>query len=79
MKRVIHAHLNQTIHFQLKEDIEYDGTVLRVQVECEAYKNLLERKHTKYKLVDKQVLGDGSILTKIKKQMNHYDIGDYLN
>ena len=78
MKRVKAACLEQTIHFQLKEELPKEVAVKDVHSELEAYKAQLEHKHTKFKVVAQSTLEDGSILLKIKKQYNSYDCGDYL-
>ena len=79
MKRVKTACLEQTIHFQLKEDLPRTMAVQEVQREVESYKAQLVRKNTKFKIVDESVQQDGSIILKIKKQHNHYDCEGYLD
>ena len=79
MKRVQAACLNQTIHFQLKEDIGHDDAINNIKEEYANYKAVLERSHTKYKITEEKVQDDGSIIIKIKKQYNSYDVGNYLD
>lgn len=79
MKRVKFACLSQTIHFQLKEDIPRGAAVIGAKEEFEAYKQKLERSHTAYKIENEQIQDDGSIIVKIKKQVNNYEFGDYLD
>ena len=79
MKRVKAACIQQTLHFQLKEDMEHHAAVHAAQEEYEHYKRQLERKGTKYRIVEEQTQSDGSILVKIKKQYNDHDCGDYLD
>jgi hypothetical protein len=79
MKRVKAACLLQTIHFQLKDDIEKSLAVKNAREEAEHYKSLLTKNRTKYKVVDETVQPDGSILMKIAKQYTTYSIGDYLD
>ena len=79
MKRVKAACIQQTLHFQLKEDLGHRAAVHAVQEEYEHYKRQLERKGTKYRIVEEQTQPDGSILVKIKKQYNDHDCGDYLD
>lgn len=80
MKRVKYACLEQTIHFQLKEDnIGHEAAMKAVKDELENYKSSLDRKHTKYKILDEQVQSDGSIIIKIKRQYNDYSCGEYLD
>lgn len=79
MKRVISACLEQTIHFQLKDDIDHNTAVDFVKSEVEHYKKSLEAKRTKYKIVDEKTMEDGSIVVKIKKQVSSYDVGEYMD
>ncbi|MDR3332075.1 MAG: hypothetical protein LBT08_05545 [Synergistaceae bacterium] len=53
--------------------------VRMVKEEFESYKQLLERNRTKYIIVDEKTKDDGSIIIKVKKQINSYDTGDYLD
>lgn len=79
MKRIQTACLDQTIHFQLKDDISHDEGVNLVKEEYANYKATMDRNHTKYKVVDEKIEDNGSITIKIKKQYNSYDIGNYLD
>lgn len=79
MKRIQSACLNQTIHFQLKDGVGRDFAVKEVQKEYENYKKMLSRNCTQHKIVDEKTNDDGSIIIKVKKQVNNYDIGEYLN
>lgn len=79
MKRIKAACMEQTIHFMLKEDVPKTVAVKEVQMELKKYKELLDRKKTKYKVVEEKQQPDGSIMLKIKKQYNEYAIGDYLD
>ena len=79
MKRVQSACLEQTVHFQLKEDVIGHAAALRaVAEEVEQYKAQMDRKHVKHKILEETTQPDGSILVKIKRQYNNYDCGDYL-
>lgn len=78
MKRVKAACICQTLHFMLKEDVAHDYAVSLVKQEVEQYKTTLERKHTKYKIVEQNEQPDGSILLKIIKQYNSSPVGNYL-
>ncbi|MBR5559654.1 MAG: hypothetical protein IKU72_05360 [Oscillospiraceae bacterium] len=79
MKRVHSACLEQTIHFQLKEDeIGHEAALRSVANEVAQYKAMLERKHIKHKILDETTQPDGSIMVKIKRQYNSYNLGDYL-
>jgi hypothetical protein len=79
MKRIQAACLNQTIHFLLKDDVPRDEATKGVKAEFEAYKKKLEHSRTVYKILDEQAQADGSIIVKIKKQINQYDVGGYLD
>ena len=79
MKRIQSACLEQTLHFQLKEDVDHSLAVSEVQAEYEKYKNRLNKMKVRYEIVEERVQDDGSILLKIKKQYNGYDVGEYLN
>jgi len=79
MKRVQAACLLQTLHFQLKEDIDHDLAVKTVQDEVAHYKAQLERNRTAFKIDEEIVQPDGSILIKIRKQYNAVRVGDYLD
>ena len=52
MKRIKAACLLQTIHFQLKDDLGHAAAVKAVKDELEHYKVQLERKNTKFRIVD---------------------------
>lgn len=78
MKRIKAACLEQTLHFQLKDDIEHDEAVRLVQEEYEQYKRKLDHKRVMYRIVSEHTQEDGSILVEIKKQYLHHEIGNYL-
>lgn len=79
MKRIKSACLLQTICFQARD--EYDSAFNRQQVqkEYEAYKALMNRRGTKFKILEEKVLDNGSIVIKLKKQNNQQPIGDYFD
>ena len=79
MKRIQSACLSQTIHFQLKDDLEHSQAVEQVRAEYAHYKQLLERNRTQYKIVEQVTQPDGSIILKVIKQYNSSPVGDYLN
>jgi len=79
MKRVKYACLDQTIHFQLKEDlVSHEAAARAVKDELTQFKAQLERKRSKFKIVEETVQSDDSIILKVKRQYNDYDCGDYL-
>ena len=78
MKRIKFACLEQTIHFELKEELNHDEGVALVRQEVEAYKQGLDRRHAKYRVEGEEEQPDGSVLLKIRKQYNTYPCGTYL-
>lgn len=79
MKRVKAACICQTLHFMLKEEIAHDQAVKIIEQEVEQYLKSLERNRTQYKIVDKSVQPDGSVIMKVIKQYNASPVGDYLD
>lgn len=79
MKRIKEACLLQTIHFQLKEDLEHDAAVQAVRAEVEHYKTQLDRSRTRYQITEEAEQPDGSILIHIKKQYNNHSRGAYMD
>lgn len=79
MKRIKSACLIQTVHFLLKDDLPHAEAVRAAKHEYEHYKALMDRNHTKYKIVREEEQKDGSLLVEIRKQYNYYDCGAYLN
>ncbi|MBU9727448.1 hypothetical protein [Diplocloster modestus] len=66
MKRIISACLEQTQKFESLEEFE-------------AYQNSLDRKHIKYKIVDKQEQPGHSVSIKIIRSYNDYPVGNYMD
>ena len=79
MKRIKAACIYQTLHFQLKQDLEHSIAVRLVREEVEHYKQALERNRTRYKIVDEAEQEDGSVVIRIIKQYNRSPAGDYLD
>lgn len=79
MKRVKAACICQTLHFMLKDEIVHDQAVKIIEQEIEQYLKSLERNRTEYKIVDKSVQPDGSVIMKVIKQYNASPVGDYLD
>ena len=65
MKRIQSACLEQTILFELTEELKH-------------YKSELDRKRIPYKVVSETAHPDGSVVIKLKKRYNQYGLGDYL-
>lgn len=78
MKRIKAACLLQTVHFQLKEELGHDLAVRAVRDEVEHYRKQLERRRTRYQILDETEQPDGSIVIHLKKQYNNYDCGEYI-
>ena len=70
MKRVKAACICQTLHFQLKEDVEHDYAGKLVCEEVAHYKATLDRNQTKYRILEEIHQEDGSIMLKVIKQYN---------
>lgn len=79
MKRVKAACICQTLHFMLKDEIAHEQAVKIIEQEVEQYLKSLERNRTQYKIVDKSVQPDGSVIMKVIKQYNASPVGDYLD
>lgn len=79
MKRIQSACLIQTIGFYPK--VEHPTQLERnlVQQEYENYKNLMDRRGTKYKILKEEVQPNGAILVELKKQNNQQPIGSYFD
>jgi hypothetical protein len=78
-KNIQSACLNQTIHFKLNEEVGRSLAVRKVKEEYELYKQQLGRSRLRYKIINEETQNDGSIVVKVKKQINTYDVGDYLD
>ena len=73
MKRIQAACICQTLSFRPKAALRLS------EAEVASYKDQLEKRHTRYKVVEEAPQPDGSILVKILKQYNSAPVGDYLN
>ena len=72
MKRITSACLEQTIRF-------FDATgTIRPEDELEQYKKKMDRRNTRYEILETSKQEDGSIIIKIKKQYNTYGTEGYL-
>lgn len=79
MKRIKSACLIQTIGFYPKEEYPSDLSKSLVQKEYAAYKELMERRGTRYKILHEEVQSNGAILVELKKQYNQQPIGAYFD
>ena len=72
MKRITSACLEQTIRF-------FDATgTIRPEDELEQYKKKMDRRNTRYEILETNKQEDGSIIIKIKKQYNTNSTEGYL-
>lgn len=72
MKRITSACLEQTIRF-------FDATGnIRPEDELEQYKKKMDRRNTRYEILETSKQEDGSTIIKIKKQYNTYGTEGYL-
>ncbi|MDF1493432.1 hypothetical protein [Caproiciproducens sp. CPB-2] len=78
MKRIQSACLEQTIHFQLNENLGHEEAVNDIKTEVEKYKAQLKHKRIQYKIEEEKTQPDGSVTVKIKKQYNGKNCGEYL-
>ena len=72
MKRITSACLEQTIRFDTYNDANPKDDLKR-------FLELMDRKNTKYQIVDQTENSDGSIIIKIKKQYNAYKTDGYID
>ena len=78
MKRVKAACIIQTLHFQLKEDLDHEYAVKMIKDEVDKYTKSLEKSKMKYRILSETEQEDGSVIIEIKKQYNQSPIGKYL-
>ena len=72
MKRITSACLEQTIRFDTYNDANPKDDLKR-------FLELMDRKNTKYQIVDQMENSDGSVINKIKKQYNAYKTDGYID
>ena len=77
MKRIQSACLEQTIRFVMKDDIPREARQM-VQAEYRHYLEQMDRNRTGYKVLEELPQADGSLIVRLKRQYNNYDVGDYL-
>ena len=78
MKRIQSACLEQTIRFVMKDDIPREEARQTVRAEYRHYLEQMDRNRTGYKVLEEQPQADGSLIVRLKRQYNNYDVGDYL-
>lgn len=79
MRRIQSACLEQTVHFQLKDGVEHDIALRLMWEEYEGYRLRLERRKTRYKILEETIQSDGSLVIRIIKQYNDHNCGNYLD
>jgi hypothetical protein len=67
------------LYFQVKPELPKHAAEKNARAEYESYKATLIRNNTKHKIIAEKTQDDGSIIIKVKKQLNAYDVGEYLN
>ena len=78
MKRIQYACLHQNIIFKVKDDIPHEWAVRVVQEEYAAYLRQLKDRNTPHKILSEETKEDGSIVIEVKRQLNQYDVGEFL-
>lgn len=78
MKRIQSACLEQTIRFVMKDDIPREEARQMVRAEYRHYLEQMDRNRTGYKVLEELPQADGSLIVRLKRQYNNYDVGDYL-
>ena len=78
MKRIQSACICQTLHFSLKEPLSYEETLKQTRYEVQHYQSTLDRSHVQYRILEKNIQPDGSIIVKVIKQYNQSPVGSYL-
>lgn len=71
MKRIISACLEQTIRFDTYNDAD-------PKMDKKRYFEQLDRKRTRYQIVDEQEEADGALIVRLKKQYNAYKTDGYI-
>lgn len=79
MKRIKAECLEQTLHFQMKEGLNQEEGKKQVHQEYAVYKDLMDRRGTKYKILEEQEQPDGSLIIRLKRQNNFHPVGNYLD
>lgn len=79
MKRIKFACLEQTIHFELNENLEHSEAVRQSEMELERYKADLNRKGIQYTVDEETHLENGTPMLRIRRQYNSYQVGTYLD
>ena len=79
MKRIKAACLEQTVQFLLKEDLTHEEAVKYAEAEYAHYLAQMDKNRTAYRILEKSVQPDGSILVKLKRQYNNYNCEPYMD
>ncbi len=78
MKRIKAACLEQIIHFTAKDGDTSEYAKAAVKNEYNAYKASMDKRGTKYKILNETVQPDGTIIVHVKRQNNDQAVGDFL-
>ncbi len=78
MKRIKAACLEQIIHFSPKDGETSEYAKQAVRNEYNAYKTSMDKRGTKYRILNETVQDDGTIIVHVKRQNNDQQIGDFL-
>lgn len=82
MKRIKAACIQQTLVFAQKEDcvLPREHQLKLNHEEVASYKATMDRRHTKYKIVEETEQSDGSVLVRVRKQYNDKaDVSEYFD
>ncbi|MCI6729629.1 MAG: hypothetical protein SOY32_09520 [Candidatus Faecousia sp.] len=79
MKRIKEACIWKTISFLMKDDMDQELGAAAVKAEVAAYKASLDRRGTKYRILEETTQPDGNVILKIKMQYNDHPVGHYLD
>ena len=79
MKRIKAACLEQTVQFLLKEDLPHEEAVKYAEAKYAHYLAQMDKNRTAYRILEKSVQPDGSILVKLKRQYNSYNCEPYMD
>ena len=80
MKRVQAACMMQTLHFSLKDDgypVTREQAMKAVQSENEQYRRQMDQRRVRYQIVEELPQEDGSLIVKVKKQVQGYPTTGY--
>lgn len=79
MKRIQAACLFQTLLFSQKPELLFspERAVTMNRAEIQAYRASLEKRRIKFQITNEEILPDGSIVLRVRKQYNSSDPKEY--